>query len=558
MTSRSYSSNEVVPLGAMAGANPIPVESLSFPDHQSASSSSSAAFQPDAMASTLSAFNDVGAPMVTLATKPNGWAAKQHWARHQAFIKQLYLYEKKPLAEVMRIMEIQHDFRATSVLHAVLLVPQSLTSRRIKMYKMHIKQWGLDKKNKEPEIRAIVRKKNQRADQGKDSIIRVRGQIRSFAEVVRYCHRKGVSIEDIIARQTASPTPEAVECFTPVPSPILTPEVLAIPERILRCIRDYFKGSFESGIWVKTEPLFPCYSITEGENRSNYIEDICYQCHLACALFSRNLFKEAGQTLIAATAKIKKILSAAHPDTLADLLWLISYVRGQKRHEVALIVLRQFSAFGEVLLCSEHPLSRICEWFQTASLSDFDDIAVRCHESMENQFESFVGPMHLSTLLARYTLLLCSERNASISNFSKFLGDCEETLGPHDTRSVRVRLWLANAYFAENYLVEAWKLSEESIAYSQYTQSTAQRYYYQSEGLYWLARCQYALGEVDLGMANLHKAFELVKSTQGPQDRRASSWLLLLEDWYLEQGDWSSAAEIRDRRVKTLELVDTD
>ena len=36
------------------------------------------------------------------------------------------------------------------------------------MYKTHIKQWGLDKKNKEPEMRAIVYKYQQRADQGKN------------------------------------------------------------------------------------------------------------------------------------------------------------------------------------------------------------------------------------------------------------------------------------------------------------------------------------------------------------------------------------------------------
>lgn len=560
MTSRSYSTNDVVTLGAMAGVNPIHAESLSFPDHQSALSPSSAAFQPDAMATTLCSSNDFGAPTITPVTNPNGWAAKQTWATHQAFIKQLYLDEKKPLAEVMRLMESQHGFRATSVIHAVLLVSVSLTSRRVKMYKTHIKQWGLDKKNKEPEMRAIVRKRKQRADQGKCSIIRVRGQVRDFAEVFRYFDRKGVSIDDIIARQTASPTPEAVECVTPLPSPILTPQVLAIPERMFRCIRDYFKGSFESGTWIKTEPLSRCYFSKGEENGVDYMNDFEFQCHLACSLFSRDLFQEAGQTLIAATATIKKILSAEDPGTLPRLFVLIENFRRWKRDDIALIVLRQFSALGKVLLSVEHPLSRICEWLQTASWSDFDDIAAICMKSMADQFESVVGPMHQSTLDARldYIRIFRSESNAYIPNFSKLLGECEETLGPHDSRTLQVRSWLAQAYFIKNYTVEARKLSEEIIAYSQYVPPTAHGLYYQVEGLYILAGCQYHLGEVDLGIATLHKAIELVMSAGGPRDGRARYWLVKLEDWYFKKGDWSSAFQMRDWRERILESINLD
>ena len=147
------------------------------------------------------------------------------------------------------------------------------------MYKKRIKQWGLDKKNKEPEMRAIVRKRKQRADQGKGSTIRVRGQVLDFEKVVRYFHRKGVSIEDIIAQQTASSTPKAVEFSTPVPSPIRTPQVLAVPERIMHCIQDYLKGSFESGTWIKTDPTHQCFSV---KDKSNCSSDIKEFSRIAC------------------------------------------------------------------------------------------------------------------------------------------------------------------------------------------------------------------------------------------------------------------------------------
>ena len=122
MASKPYSSNELGSLVAMAGANPIHANSLSFPDHQSASYQFAPTFQPDALATTLHFPNDVSAPITAPVTERSGWAARQVWARHQALIKQLYLYEKRPLAEVMRLMESQHGFRATLVFRAVLFV----------------------------------------------------------------------------------------------------------------------------------------------------------------------------------------------------------------------------------------------------------------------------------------------------------------------------------------------------------------------------------------------------------------------------------------------------
>ena len=124
MTSESHSFNEVGALLAMMSRNSINANSLSFPDHKSASYQISPALQPDALTAALPSSNDVGAPALAPVTRANGWATKQDWARHQALIKQLYLREKRPLAEVMRFMESQHGFKATLVFHVVLIFPQ--------------------------------------------------------------------------------------------------------------------------------------------------------------------------------------------------------------------------------------------------------------------------------------------------------------------------------------------------------------------------------------------------------------------------------------------------
>lgn len=543
MISHSHLSSEMGTLAAIADASTVHADLTGVPDHQSASSHSFPDFQPDVVPSTLYSSNDAVVPTVA-ATNPSGWATTQSWARHQPLIKQLYLYEKKPLAEVMRIMERQHGFRAT-----------------VKMYKTHIKQWGLDKKNKVSEMRAIVRKNKQRADQGKGSIVRVRGQLRDFAEVVRYWNRKGESIDRIIARQTASPTPEAVELSTPTPSPILTPHEFAIPERLFRCIRNYFDGSFESGTWVRTEPTDPCHSIKDGGNTIYYtVAQFASHCRLAGEMFSKGSFQEAGRNLIVATSKINRILSSEYPEALVEILGVIAVFHYEKRDEVALSILRQFSALGTVLLGRQHPLSLICEWINSVYASDLSSLVTRCIESMADQFERFVGPMHISTLGSRLTSIEVAgwEGNSRMRMLQKLLSEYEKILQPHDFRTVWVSQQLASEYFDRSYYVEARTLSQKNIASSQHFQFVGSRESTEIQGLYLLAMCQYALGEVDLGIANLHRVIDTMMLIRGPQDAGARQWLVHLEDFYIQQGRWSSAAQVRDWREKTLESVDID
>ncbi len=428
------------------------------------------------------------------------------------------------------------------------------------MYKTHIKQWGLDKKNKEPEMKAIVRKYRQREDQGKRSIIHIRGQTQDFAEAVRYWNRKGESIDDIIARHTASPTPEAVEFSTPVPSPIMTPQALAIPEGIFRCIRDYYKGSFESGAWVTTEPSLECYSIKGGPDGVYHAEDLYCQCVLACSLFSRELYREVGQTLIVATAQIRNIILAEDPASIPELFGMLIYTRSVKRDDMALIILRQFSAMSQVLLGSEHPLSRVCEWLTSVYASDFSDTIIRGMQSIADSLESSVGPMHLSTIFARVQFMrrVTPKYEIRIEMLHKLLVECETTLQPDDLRTCLIRGFIADNYFNMGNYAKAKTLSQRNIDCSQDASSANPGSYDQCEDLAMVAECQFALGEVDSGIATLHQAIDSTISRRGLQDGLVRHWLLQLEEWYLEQGFWDSAAQARERREKILASMETD
>lgn len=418
------------------------------------------------------------------------------------------------------------------------------------MYKKRIQQWGVDKKKKEFEMRAIVRKYKQRKDQGRDSIIHIRRRGRnspevvSFTEVVRYWARKKKSIDDVIARQTSSPTPEAVELLTPVPSPIMTPQVLAIPECIFRCARDYFRSSFESGTWVSTEPSVHCYSIKVGGDTRGSMTEFCNFYYLIFL---------SGHDLNIAIAKLYNIFSAEHPATLDLLFTLMIRLHREMTEGQRSVLIRLFSDVGKILLGSEHPLTRICQWSASIGASEFEAIAIRCMESMADQLQSSLGLVHESTLFARRNLIpvVAHQKEARIQMLQKLLGECEKTLRPDDARILDIRRGIASNYLSGGYYAEAKTLIQKNMTYHQDLSHS------DYEDLRKLAECQYALGEVDLGIDTLVKAIDSMISMSAP-DGLVGISLSDLEDWYLEQGLCDTAAQVRALRQDMSLLINTD
>ena len=142
------------------------------------------------------------------------------WERHRLVIKRLYVDEGMKLKEVVAIMASQHGHNARSICQSHACNHYQLTYRSLKMYKDRIKKWRLDKKNKEGDMLAILRKKTEREAVGKSSSFRVRGQPVAIEEVYHYFKRKK-NMRDEEAYN--APTPSDVSCRTPSPVPTVPP-----------------------------------------------------------------------------------------------------------------------------------------------------------------------------------------------------------------------------------------------------------------------------------------------------------------------------------------------
>ena len=97
------------------------------------------------------------------------------------------------------------------------------------MYKTRINKWGLDKKNKEHEARAILKLHVQR--RGKPTEMRLRGRPVNVDRLQCYFKRKGLLIDDVLESTSAPQSNMDLVCKTPSPpsTPVMTRTLSARP-----------------------------------------------------------------------------------------------------------------------------------------------------------------------------------------------------------------------------------------------------------------------------------------------------------------------------------------
>ena len=447
----------------------------------------------------------------------------------------------------------------------------------VKMYKSRVSLWRLDKKNKECDMKAIVRKRSERLNVGEASQCRVRGRAIGLEEVVRYWGRKGISIEDIAAQRSASATPVDVEVFTPVISRVATPlsdtmttpVVYAIPEQVLTLIQNYVKGSFESGTWVGTNPRNPCFSIKDrertptnaGTNSDSYVlreHAIAYMdmvedsCSLACDLLQEGFFNEAGANVIHANAAIKQIVLAQDPHTIIRLCRLCRDCVSAGRHEIAKATLRQFRGMGIICLGKDNPLPEICHWFARQDQQNLLPTLETCTRMIADTFTNLLGPLHRSTLdvsVEISDIIGLYDKPQARRRLELLLEECQNKLDPCDYRIAEMRTVLMDDSMITGDKADTERRAWELLTFTDKITDAHVSTWYRVFGLRALAYSQYATGLTQSAILSLNEALEL----HGSYDSWARKWLLSLEKWHSEQGNDSAAAQVRITRLAALE-----
>ncbi|KAL8722070.1 MAG: hypothetical protein Q9225_001392 [Loekoesia sp. 1 TL-2023] len=457
--------------------------------------------------------------------KPTKPASKEDWVKHRPLITRLY--GKMTLRKVMQYMTKEHGF---------------ITSERA--YKRRIKEWGLDKNNKEKEMRAIVRKFAQRKANHKSSKFRVRDQEVDYSEIVRYFARKGVSIDDVMARRKTSATPEAVICFTPLQSPIVTPQVYAIPECIFATLRDYMNGSFDSGTWIKTDQRENCYSIKEGTDHTTssalHCLDIFYSCSLeVCYLHELHENGKAKTSQDSAIAALRHVLPLELPQTLLSVFMLIAKLSNRFRKPgVASALIHTITSPGELLLYQQHPLPTVAKAFCRLNESEFREISIKCLRAMAEGFGNNLGSMHLVSLGA-YSI------EATSDSLRELLQRCQAEIGIHDIRTIGVRIRLLEKLLGERRYQLARQECHNLLATVHMVQPPKFMLRRRTQGLCFLAQIQKMLSNRDLAVTTLREAIAVRICAWGSADVGVRARILELRRWLIELGRNEEVAEVQ-------------
>ena len=425
------------------------------------------------------------------------------------------------------------------------------------MYKKRINLWSLDKNFKKNEMKAVVRKHLSRALSGKASSFIVRGRQIDYSDVLRYWERKNEQIEDVILQRAASKTPEAVRCFTPIPSPVDVHAKFALPEHILSMLRNYHVGSFESKTWQDEGPDSFCRTTKIRHGARDPLGILFHHCWLACVLFGKGNCQEAGRNLRFAMAEVKDIVMAEEPCTFVELLALLLDICRFGYHEIALSLLRQISAMAATVLGHQHPLRLICQWLALLCQSDqrcFSEMLCSLFKAIADTFERTVGAMHTSTLKSRLILFGFTDPSSHGAQLEKLVHNCENALDPQDLRTIEASLQWADYCWRTSDYKKAKEIAQVSL--SRVKKMIQPKFRTYAWALEILAMSQYMAGDIRMAIHNLRDAIIHLLSSDCPYSG-VQGLMMLLEKWLSEQGNLAQAAQMREiwtRSITKLEL----
>ena len=421
------------------------------------------------------------------------------------------------------------------------------------MYKDRISKWQIDKKIKGHEMKAIIRKQTQRSRAGKKSLFYLRNSQVPDHKVNRY--RKAMKLlSEEQALMLRAETPPGLVCHTPPASPLATPEVLEIPERIAKLVQDYIDGSFDSGSWIISESE----SVVSTKGSQNLI----YAFHELVGNFMNHFqngeTSSAWRILKIAMASIEHIVSEESPITLDILAFsLYATMHSLNSSEIALFLLKQFSAMSAVILPKQHPFNQVFSRLVRLNVSHLKYTLIMAKESQSDGFARRLGRFNWDALNIQLSLLQLKSMEGAAhitEGYLTLLQQMELALGTSNPQVLKVREQLALHYLKVREYAEGAKICQSIIDLAAQTGNVRPDTH--ATALYNLSAAQYYLLETTLAEQSLRQAIQTRVKYFGWEDGRVLGYMSELEIWLAEWGRPDEAAEVRRQREEILDSME--
>ena len=402
-------------------------------------------------------------------------------------------------------------------------------------------------------MKAIIRKQAQRSRVGKRSLFYLRNSQVPEHKVNRYRKAmKLVSEEQVLILRAE--TPPGLVCHTPPASPLATPEVLEVPERIAKLVQEYTDGSFDSGSWITSE----AGDAVSTKGSGNLIYAFYYQLHNFVNHFRDGETSYAWRMLRLAMASIEHIVSAEHPGTLDMLAFsLYQIIHNLNSSEVAFILLEQFSAMSAVILPKQHPFNQVFARLIRLDMFDLKYILLIAKESLSDGFDRRLERFNWNSLEVQLSLLSVKSMEGAAhitEGYLTLLQAMELALETSDLRVLKVRSRLAQHHLNEGEFAKAAEIAQSITDLSAQTGNVRPATH--ASAMYMLSYAQYELSKTTSAEQNLRRAIQTRAKCYGREDGIVLKYMSVLEDWLEEWERPDEAAEVHRQREEIVDRME--
>jgi hypothetical protein len=428
---------------------------------------------------------------------------------------------------------------ARSIHHANVTDP----STSDKMFRTRFRRWKLpDKRNKEHEISALLRKYRERNAIDKVSQGRIHGKPVNMQEIVRYARRKRMSL-DQLERRSRSRTPPGIECRTPSPIAIDPPIALGNIETVFRLIYNYTAVSFRGPEWAPFDTVpntgLPSEALSIGFYNS--VLD-AYRIHrendhILAELLFNHAFKQ-----------LPSILLEQDKHMVYNLLIPLPYLYVHKSYNSSLWVLKHIANASETTLPQSHPLRHFWRLLSECEHHILDTLGFRIYQIQVRCIEAARGVRDREAIRAKLRLLGLGVWYGLSNNNTDVLQQAHTSLinleyGPHQ----RDRLVNRMAY----YYCES-RLYEQCLSFLDYYLKLHLGCCPVHVAGRWVikGRCHWKLGQPDLAITSSLKAVQILHAS-GHHESRILVYLAQLRS-YLKARSRLEEAETAHAAYKSL------
>ncbi|KAI1266682.1 hypothetical protein F5Y18DRAFT_363361 [Xylariaceae sp. FL1019] len=492
----------------------------------------------------------------TEASSSKRYATSEDWARFQNVIVRLYVEENKTLDEVKQHLEENHGFVAT-----------------IAMYKRQLASWNAYKNLRFDEVLQILRLKRQRDAERKPSTFYVRDRKVDVDSLQVYISRNpalhaklesGEAPHSDAVRDVSCHSPQSADdrgdgsqgaargretalSATPKPEPLSHDD-------LLRTLRGYLCGSFESGAWLKSQ--LQRWSARDQRGPAELLKSLLDRCVTAALAVGRQVEPVAiRHALDVPFTLLIRVFRNPPPDLIPRTLCVASRLEFVGRKEIQTILMQFCYDLSIAVFQRDHPLTNFWKALLDIPAAErriaIDSILACC----VSIFDEHLGADHsLSTEVFLLYFDAVERHRDPVSQLESLRRQLakvdEQNIDPSVLGMVKLEHALATCKLriAENRLDEA---EDVLIKLDGPTLSPRD----ESFRCVWLGYIRLVKGDVAVAKKAYQDSVEAAKRT-GSRDC-VSEALFQLETFYLHTQDPLRAERIRAERLDVLRQLDS-